>query len=85
MLGVDGKPAEIGVVGARDDDSLLRGGDKGLDQGPLVLRLFKHPAVELQRALTVFLVHEGQQLAELGQESLFVNTSHLQVVQSEVL
>ena len=69
----DGELAEIGIVGAGHDDSLSRGGKQRLDQGAFVGRIFEHPAVQLQRAQTIFLVHEGQQLAELGQKSLLIN------------
>ena len=73
LLRRDGELAEIDVIGAGHDDSLSRGGEQRLDQGALVARFFEHPAVQLQRAQTIFLIHEGQQLAELGQKPLLVN------------
>ena len=75
------QPAEVGVVSARDDDGLPGRGDERLDQRVLVAGFFKHPAVHAHRALPVLLVHEGQQLAELSQKFLFIDGSHLRLLQ----
>ena len=79
-LRVQGQSAEVGIIGARDDDRLPRGGDERLDQRLLVPGFFKHPAVQAHRPLPVLLVHEGQQLAELSQEFLFIDGSHLRLL-----
>ena len=75
------QPAEVGVVSARNDDGLPGRGDERLDQRVLVAGFFKHPAVQAHRALPVLFVHEGQQLAELSQKFLFIDGSHLRLLQ----
>ena len=77
LLGRDGQTADVGVVGAGHDHGLLGGRHQRLEQRPLVLCLFEHPTVHLQRAQPILFIHEGQQLAELSQEFLLVNSRHL--------
>ena len=48
-----------------------------LQEGHLVLRFVKHPAVLGQGGLPVLLIHEGQELPQLGQEFLLVDIGHL--------
>ena len=77
QLGGNRQLAFLGVIGAGDDHSLPGRGHQVLNQPLFILGNIKHSFIHAERALPVFLIHEGQQLGKLGKEFLPVDGVHL--------
>ena len=75
-----GGSAGAGVVRSRDKHGLTSGGGEQLQKRLLVRRLVKELIIHGQSRQTVVLLHEGQQPAKLGKESLSVNIGHLAAI-----